>query len=148
MSLTQRLEGWTFRGRCFARLKTLFTLLPLYLFFCILPFDYISSLLLSVSTLSLYPNPGHHQAPCGPLQSLYMFLFRAYPPCASLFVLYLPWLHSLSFPGSCSLHFPDAPISCLLTGISQGGGTIGSQMRVKRKSQCVCVPPLHLVQQL
>ena len=104
--------------------------------------------LLSVSTLSLYPNPGHHQAPCGPLQSLYMFLFRAYPPCASLFVLYLPWLHSLSFPASCSLHFPDAPISCLLTGISQGGGTTGSQMRVKRKSQCVCVPPLHLVQQL
>ena len=78
----------------------------------------------------------------------YMFLFWAYPPCASLFVLYLPWIHSLSFPASCSLHFPDTPISCLLTEISQGGGTTGGQMRVKRKSQCLCVPPLRLVQQL
>lgn len=78
----------------------------------------------------------------------YMFLFQAYPPSTSLFVLYLPWLHSLSFPASCSLHFPDTHISCLLTGISQGGGTTGGQMRLKKKSQCLCVPPLRLVQQL
>ena len=35
--------------------------------------------LLSVSTLSLYPNPGHHQAPCGPLQSLLHVLIPGLP---------------------------------------------------------------------